>query len=69
MLAQQHSVKIDVIEPNVEILPPELISDKIKKVTVSNADLHVILVDHKDFYSYEFNVDVTLDFRGVLAKK
>ncbi len=68
-LAQRHPGNIDIIEPNVEILPTSLVSYKINKVTVSKADIHVILVDHTSFYSYDFHQDATLDFRGVLSNK
>lgn len=68
-LAQRNHVNIEIIEPNVERLPAQLSSDRIRKVSSSNADVHVILVDHASFYAHKFNPEVTLDFRGVLSNK
>ncbi|PTV59224.1 UDP-N-acetyl-D-mannosamine dehydrogenase [Acinetobacter seifertii] len=66
-LAEQ-SLNILAIEPNIEELPRDL-PENIKLISVderSQADIHLILVDHKEFKALEnFKEDRVIDTKGL----
>jgi UDP-N-acetyl-D-mannosaminuronic acid dehydrogenase len=60
-----HEGPIDIIEPNLEILPVKLQRKNIKKVTYSNADIHIMLVFHDEFAGFKKPIGYVVDTIGV----
>ena len=59
---EYHGGKVLVIEPNIKELPSEL-KDKLELINISDADiadLHVVLVGHKEFESNLFDKENTI---------
>ena len=60
--------KTMVVEPNIKILPTQL--DRAELVSMEGAaqaaDVHVILVDHKEIKKHKFpELSSVLDFKGI----
>ena len=66
-ISQMHSGRILGIEPNIEKLPSGV--DKIKlvdlSVAIQEADIHVVLVDHKEFKGKRFDAKFIIDTKGI----
>ena len=63
-LAAEHSGPMLVVEPNIETLPAGLEGSRLLKESGS-ADVHVLLVDHREFRQGSKPEGVCVDFRGV----
>ncbi|HCH6133939.1 TPA: UDP-N-acetyl-D-mannosamine dehydrogenase [Vibrio parahaemolyticus] len=52
-----HKGNVLVVEPNIDFLPNEFLSTELvdKKEAIAKADLHVLLVDHNEFLSQDFD--------------
>ncbi len=67
-LCDQQSGKIQVVEPNLEVLPESLSHAQIVPMEVARkADVHVMLVDHRVFRESERPEGAIVDTRGVWA--
>lgn len=66
-LIKAHSGKVLVVEPNIEALPPALKgAELVDMLGAAEADLHVLLVDHKYFRALKPNTSATIiDTRGI----
>lgn len=69
-LAEQLPCKVIAVEPNIEGELPESLNGKVEllgfEVAISEADLLVLLVDHKEFRDYEWDGRVPLiDTKGI----
>ena len=66
-LARRGDCDVWVIEPNIEALPPSL--EGIELITAEsarcNADIHLLLVDHREFRFQEAPTGFVIDTRGV----
>ncbi|MEJ6475584.1 UDP-N-acetyl-D-mannosamine dehydrogenase [Pseudoalteromonas piscicida] len=66
-LSEIHSGQIFAVEPNVDVLPTEFKSielvdfEKAKEL----ADVHVLLVDHKDFKQSKLSSEFLVDTKGI----
>lgn len=66
-IAEMHVGKVMAVEPNIKVLPAmnvtlELVSfEKAKKI----ADVHLLLVDHKEFKKVSFGSDYLVDTKGI----
>lgn len=66
-LASSHPGPMFLIEPNISFLPDGL--DRAVLVGISdakNVDIHVVLVDHKEFLGLELPAKWSVDTRGIL---
>lgn len=66
-IAEMHAGKVIVVEPNIKELPVmntslELVSFEAAKEI---ADVHLLLVDHKQFKSSSFQVSYLIDTKGI----
>ncbi|MFM2579415.1 UDP-N-acetyl-D-mannosamine dehydrogenase [Vibrio fortis] len=64
-LAQTHSGKVIAIEPNIEELNVEGIKLVSLDESLSDADIHVLLVDHKQFKKIKLNDSYIVDTKGI----
>ena len=66
-IATIHSGKILAVEPNVNKLPIQanLIELTTFDVARSEADIHLLLVDHKKFRNNKINSDYLIDTKGI----
>lgn len=69
-LVEMHCGKVVAVEPNIDpsacaLINAELVSFENAK---KNADIHVILVDHKEFCGIEINSKFVVDTKGILNK-
>jgi UDP-N-acetyl-D-mannosaminuronic acid dehydrogenase len=66
-LAASHPGKVLVVEPNIEMLPASLAkTELVSMLDAADADLHVLLVDHKYFRALKPNTKATIiDTRGI----
>ena len=65
-ITELHSGSVFVVEPNIKVLPNDLNAtltsfDKAKET----ADIHVLLVDHKEFKTKVTNFDYVVDTKGI----
>jgi UDP-N-acetyl-D-mannosaminuronic acid dehydrogenase len=69
-LIASHAGKVLVIEPNVEALPASLAGGTlVSMLDASDADLHVLLVDHKYFRALKPNTSAPIiDTRGIWTR-
>jgi UDP-N-acetyl-D-mannosaminuronic acid dehydrogenase len=69
-IAETHSGRVIVVEPNVTQLPIDMknvyLIDNFSDVV---ADLHVMLVDHKPFRDMQSPDGIFLDFKGIWEKR
>lgn len=65
----RHVGRVLVIEPNINLLPPELERAELvtTQVAVAQADIHVFLVAHTEFYSIEHRPSCSVDPVGLFA--
>ncbi|CAH6809789.1 UDP-N-acetyl-D-mannosamine dehydrogenase [Vibrio chagasii] len=64
-LAHTHSGKVIAIEPNIEELNIEGIKLVSLDESLSDADIHVLLVDHKQFKKIKLNDSYIVDTKGI----
>jgi UDP-N-acetyl-D-mannosaminuronic acid dehydrogenase len=66
-LASQHAGNVIAVEPNITITPDSLsgVSLVDMSLAISEADIHLLLVDHKEFKQCEFSSDFIIDTKGV----
>jgi UDP-N-acetyl-D-mannosaminuronic acid dehydrogenase len=66
-LSASHSGKVLVVEPNIEVLPASLPNaELVSMLDAAEADLHVLLVDHKYFRALKPNTTAPIiDTRGI----
>jgi UDP-N-acetyl-D-mannosaminuronic acid dehydrogenase len=62
-----HAGKVLVVEPNIEELPKDFYNLELTsfKIANENADVHVILVDHKEFLGNQFSQGCVVDTKGI----
>lgn len=70
-IAELHSGSVIAVEPNIHTLPNN--TAEIELSTFSDAkeaaDIHLLLVDHKEFKSNLFNKDFLIDTKGIWNNK
>jgi len=67
-IAEIHSGKVFTVEPNIEKLPPkfaDLFELTSFETAISHADIHLLLVDHKQFKSTKVCVENLIDTKGI----
>lgn len=66
-LANIHSGRTLGIEPNINILPNHLVNIELTsfEYATKNADIHLLLVDHKEFKNISFDSDFIIDTKGI----
>lgn len=66
-LANIHSGRTLGIEPNINILPNHLDNIELTsfEYATENADIHLLLVDHKEFKNINFDSDFIIDTKGI----
>jgi UDP-N-acetyl-D-mannosaminuronic acid dehydrogenase len=66
-IAKMHSGRTFGVEPNIVELPNHI--DKIElvkfEVAIQEADIHLMLVDHKEFINCELSSDFIIDTKGI----
>lgn len=66
-IAKMHSGRTFGVEPNIEELPSNV--DKIElinfDVAIQETDIHLMLVDHKEFKGKHFNAEFIIDTKGI----
>ncbi len=66
-IAKMHSGRTFGVEPNIEELPSHV--NKIElvnvEVAIQEADIHLMLVDHKEFKRKHFNAEFIVDTKGI----
>ncbi len=69
-LIASHPGKVLVVEPNIEALPKPLTKAQlVSMLEAAEADLHVLLVDHKYFRALKPNTEATIiDTRGIWTR-
>lgn len=65
VLAGEHKGPVQVIEPNIDALPKGLAGAALTPLDAANADIHVLLVDHKAFKEAPSPQGHVVDTRGV----
>lgn len=70
-IADMHAGKVIAVEPNIKELPVmntslELVSFEVAK---KMADVHLLLVDHKQFKSSAFQANILIDTKGIWSKQ
>jgi UDP-N-acetyl-D-mannosaminuronic acid dehydrogenase len=62
-----HAGRVLAVEPNVDTLPPEL--NRVRLVSfddaLSEADIHLMLVDHKEFKITKKIPGLVIDTKGI----
>lgn len=68
-LASQHSGDVVAVEPNISTIPESLSNVELLDITsaISSADIHLLLVDHKEFKQYICPSHFIVDTKGVWA--
>lgn len=66
-IAELHSGNIIAVEPNINILPDALNSIQLSTFdnAKENADIHLLLVDHKEFKNDAVESDYLIDTKGI----
>ncbi|WP_322803486.1 UDP-N-acetyl-D-mannosamine dehydrogenase [Vibrio alfacsensis] len=66
-IASIHSGSVIAVEPNIEQLPSSLEKVELQNFddAKSNADIHVMLVDHKEFKAESINSPYLIDTKGI----
>ncbi len=67
-IAEMHSGRVIAIEPNIELLPSKLSNVELLDLVNAQkeADIHIILVDHKEFKSGLEISGLIVDTKGIL---
>jgi UDP-N-acetyl-D-mannosaminuronic acid dehydrogenase len=66
-LANIHSGRTLGVEPNIHELPKHIINIELTnfELAIKEADIHLMLVDHKEFKDKSFNVEYGIDTKGI----
>jgi len=66
-IAHMHSGKTLAVEPNIHELPKNVESIELIQFDVANenADIHLMLVDHKEFKDKKFSAEFIIDTKGI----
>lgn len=66
-IANIHSGKTLGIEPNINILPNHTVNIELTSFenAIESADIHLLLVDHKEFKKTNFHSDFIIDTKGI----
>jgi UDP-N-acetyl-D-mannosaminuronic acid dehydrogenase len=69
-ISEWHPGEVLVVEPNIKSLPESLGKCQLVShdVAIMEADIVVILVNHKEFYGLDFSNIKVIDTRGILKK-
>lgn len=67
-VAETHLGNVFVVEPNISELDNKLLLAKLVTIqdALRKADVHVILVDHKEFKNEIYDIDYFVDTKGIL---
>ena len=66
-LSEWHSDEIMIVEPNIKELPKSLTNCRLvdSHEAITKSDIIVLLVDHKEFFSIDFNNKYLIDTKGI----
>jgi len=66
-LANLHYGRTLGVEPNIDKLPKDIVNIELTnfKLAVEKADIHLVLVDHKEFKSKKLNLQYLVDTKGL----
>ena len=66
-----HSGKLLIVEPNISVLPKSLSEAELVSLDVASteADIHVFLVDHKEFLDVKVKSEFVIDTKGIFYSK
>lgn len=66
-IAKMHSGLVIAIEPNIESIPAKLLNVELMpfELASKSADIHVMLVDHKEFKCSSLKNDYLIDTKGI----
>jgi len=66
-IIEMHSGAVLLVEPNITSLPETLKKGQLSDLdkSIEEADLHLLLVDHSDFYSRRPSSGIVIDTRGI----
>ena len=66
-IADMHSGTVIAVEPNISKLPSNISSFSLSSLenAIDRADIHVLLVDHKEFKETKLTLDWLIDTKGV----
>lgn len=66
-VADFHAGSVLAVEPNITTLPKKINNIKLTTLDIANkvADIHVLLVDHKEFKGSSFNSNFLIDTKGI----
>ncbi|HCM0709405.1 TPA: UDP-N-acetyl-D-mannosamine dehydrogenase [Vibrio parahaemolyticus] len=66
-IAEMHAGRVIAVEPNIESIPEQLKHVELMDFDVApkEADIHVLLVDHKEFKEAFINFGLTIDTKGI----
>ena len=70
-IAEIHAGRLITVEPNIELIPENLKFVELEKfdVALNEADIHVLLVDHKEFKNITLpKLNYIIDTRGIWGK-
>ncbi len=66
-IAEMHSGRVIAIEPNIKSLPPKLQHVELVEIDIAlkEADINVLLVDHKNFKNVQPKIKFIIDTKGI----
>ena len=66
-LADLHAGRVLSVEPNIQFLPTNITNTELVNFenAAKEADIHLMLVDHKEFKSTKLNLEYLIDTKGV----
>lgn len=66
-IVELHSGSVIAVEPNIHQLPSSLDQVELENLEVAKerADIHVLLVDHKEFKAEPLNLPYLVDTKGI----
>ncbi|WP_029858979.1 UDP binding domain-containing protein, partial [Vibrio parahaemolyticus] len=64
-IAENHRGKVLAIEPNVEVIDVENVELVSLDESLTRTDVHVMLVDHKQFKKIKLNAPFVVDTKGI----
>lgn len=67
MISEMHSGRVLTVEPNVKNLPSKLVGVELTDFEVASveSDIHVLLVDHKEFKGESVSTGIVIDTKGI----
>lgn len=66
-IAELHSGTVIAVEPNIKELPARITNFKLSSIEKAeqSADVHLLLVDHKEFKNTDLKVEYLIDTKGI----